>query len=157
MQVLAGWGHSSKGWYYGLKMTMTRDFEGRNAGASICLPFCEWQGYIPKHQQQSEGHSGCWCWIHIKKTRTRHAHWTSENGTRPPLQIYEKISCPLAVGGIQGKIQDWVWFPLSQALLWPDYFFASIGEWIFGKLSAFTTFVRTCIVGAMRRVIIRDF
>jgi hypothetical protein len=29
MSGLAGWGHSSKGWYYGLKLTMTRDHEGR--------------------------------------------------------------------------------------------------------------------------------
>lgn len=29
MADLAGWGKSSKGWYFGLKMTMTRDFDGR--------------------------------------------------------------------------------------------------------------------------------
>jgi hypothetical protein len=29
MKGLAGWGHSGKGFYYGLKMTMTRDDDGR--------------------------------------------------------------------------------------------------------------------------------
>ena len=33
MQGLASWGYSSKGFYYGLKMTMTRDAEGRILGA----------------------------------------------------------------------------------------------------------------------------
>ena len=32
MQGLAHWGYSSKGFYYGLKMTMTRDAEGRILG-----------------------------------------------------------------------------------------------------------------------------
>ncbi len=32
MRGLASWGHSSKGFYYGLKMTMTRDVEGRILG-----------------------------------------------------------------------------------------------------------------------------
>jgi Transposase DDE domain len=38
MQGLAGWGHSSKGWYYGLKMTMTRDFDGRILGIRFSHP-----------------------------------------------------------------------------------------------------------------------
>ena len=29
MRGLAGWGRSSKGWYFGLKMTLTRDHDGR--------------------------------------------------------------------------------------------------------------------------------
>jgi hypothetical protein len=32
MQGFASWGHSSKGWFYGLKMTMTRDLEGHLLG-----------------------------------------------------------------------------------------------------------------------------
>ena len=32
MHGLAAWGHSAKGWFYGLKMTMTRDLEGNLLG-----------------------------------------------------------------------------------------------------------------------------
>lgn len=38
MQGLAGIGRSSKGWYYGLKMTMTRDAEGRLLGLRFTHP-----------------------------------------------------------------------------------------------------------------------
>ena len=35
MKGLARWGHSGKGFYYGLKMTMTRDLEGRILGVKF--------------------------------------------------------------------------------------------------------------------------
>lgn len=38
MSSLAGFGHSSKGWYYGLKMTMTRDHDGRLLGLRFTHP-----------------------------------------------------------------------------------------------------------------------
>ena len=38
MHGLAGWGHSSKGWYYGLKMTMTRDHDGRLLALKFTKP-----------------------------------------------------------------------------------------------------------------------
>jgi len=38
MKGLAGLGHSTKGWYYGLKMTMTRDDEGRMLGIKFTQP-----------------------------------------------------------------------------------------------------------------------
>ena len=38
MQGLAGLGHSTKGWYYGLKMTMTRDDTGRLLGLKFSNP-----------------------------------------------------------------------------------------------------------------------
>lgn len=38
MRGLAGFGHSAKGWYYGLKMTMTRDHEGRMLGLKFTIP-----------------------------------------------------------------------------------------------------------------------
>jgi hypothetical protein len=38
MRGLAGFGRSSKGWYYGLKMTMTRDAEGRLLGLRFSHP-----------------------------------------------------------------------------------------------------------------------
>jgi|SRR3989344_1893018 len=38
MQAFSGFGHSSKGWYYGLKMTMTRDDEGRLLGLRFSHP-----------------------------------------------------------------------------------------------------------------------
>jgi hypothetical protein len=38
MHGLAGWGRSSKGWYYGLKMTITRDFHGRMLGIRFTHP-----------------------------------------------------------------------------------------------------------------------
>lgn len=38
MASLAGFGHSTKGWYYGLKMTMTRDAEGRMLGLFFSHP-----------------------------------------------------------------------------------------------------------------------
>lgn len=38
MQGLAGFGHSSKGWYYGLKMTMTRDAKGNILGLRFTAP-----------------------------------------------------------------------------------------------------------------------
>lgn len=38
MAGLCGFGRSSKGWYYGLKMTMTRDFEGRMLGLRFTHP-----------------------------------------------------------------------------------------------------------------------
>lgn len=38
MADFAGFGRSSKGWYYGLKMTMTRDFDGRMLGLRFSRP-----------------------------------------------------------------------------------------------------------------------
>lgn len=38
MSALSGWGHSSKGWYYGLKMTLTRDHDGRFLGLKFTYP-----------------------------------------------------------------------------------------------------------------------
>lgn len=38
MQGLAGFGHSSKGWYYGLKMTLTRDLNGNVLGLRFTAP-----------------------------------------------------------------------------------------------------------------------
>ena len=38
MKSLAGFGHSTKGWYYGLKMTMTRDAQGRLLGLRFTRP-----------------------------------------------------------------------------------------------------------------------
>lgn len=38
MRGLAGFGHSTKGWYYGLKMTMTRDDDGRILGLKFSDP-----------------------------------------------------------------------------------------------------------------------
>jgi len=38
MKELSGFGRSTKGWYYGLKMTMTRDHEGRMLGLRFTLP-----------------------------------------------------------------------------------------------------------------------
>lgn len=38
MKGLAGFGYSSKGWYYGLKMTMTRDHDGRILGLRFTHP-----------------------------------------------------------------------------------------------------------------------
>lgn len=38
MSGLSGFGRSSKGWYYGLKMTMTRDFDGRLLGLRFSHP-----------------------------------------------------------------------------------------------------------------------
>lgn len=38
MKHLADWGHSGKGWYYGLKMTMTRDARGNILGLRFTHP-----------------------------------------------------------------------------------------------------------------------
>lgn len=38
MSCMAGFGRSSKGWYYGLKMTMTRDYHGRILGLKFTPP-----------------------------------------------------------------------------------------------------------------------
>lgn len=38
MRLLSGFGRSTKGWFYGLKMTMTRDHEGRMLGLRFTLP-----------------------------------------------------------------------------------------------------------------------
>lgn len=38
MKRLAGFGHSAKGWYYGLKMTMTRDASGNILGLRFTAP-----------------------------------------------------------------------------------------------------------------------
>ena len=38
MRKLAGLGHSTKGWYYGLKMTMTRDDDGKMLGLKFTAP-----------------------------------------------------------------------------------------------------------------------
>jgi hypothetical protein len=38
MKGLSGFGRSGKGWYYGLKMTMTRDYEGRILGIKFTHP-----------------------------------------------------------------------------------------------------------------------
>ncbi|PJB61934.1 MAG: hypothetical protein CO095_19625, partial [Armatimonadetes bacterium CG_4_9_14_3_um_filter_58_7] len=38
MNDLAAIGHSSKGWYYGLKMTLTRDHEGRMSALRFTKP-----------------------------------------------------------------------------------------------------------------------
>lgn len=38
MRGLSGFGHSAKGWYYGLKMTMTRDMNGNILGLRFTAP-----------------------------------------------------------------------------------------------------------------------
>ena len=38
MQGFAGFGRSSKGWFYGLKMTLTRDYDGKLLGVKFTLP-----------------------------------------------------------------------------------------------------------------------
>lgn len=38
MRGFGGWGRSSKGWFYGLKMTLTRDHEGRMLGVKFTKP-----------------------------------------------------------------------------------------------------------------------
>ena len=38
MRELAGLGRSSKGWFYGLKMTLTRDYDGKMLGVKFTLP-----------------------------------------------------------------------------------------------------------------------
>ena len=38
MKRMAGFGHSAKGWYYGLKMTMTRDADGNILGLRFTAP-----------------------------------------------------------------------------------------------------------------------
>lgn len=38
MKGLAGFGHSTKGWFYGLKMTLTRDHDGRMLGLRFTAP-----------------------------------------------------------------------------------------------------------------------
>lgn len=38
MKGLAGFGRSSKGWFYGIKMTMTRDFAGKILGIRLSSP-----------------------------------------------------------------------------------------------------------------------
>lgn len=38
MRAFSGFGHSAKGWYYGLKMTMTRDHDGRVLGIRFTHP-----------------------------------------------------------------------------------------------------------------------
>lgn len=38
MKGLAGLGHSTKGWYYGIKMTLTRDHDGRMLGLKFTRP-----------------------------------------------------------------------------------------------------------------------
>jgi len=38
MKELSGFGRSSKGWFYGLKMTLTRDYDGRLLGLRFTLP-----------------------------------------------------------------------------------------------------------------------
>jgi hypothetical protein len=38
MRELSGFGRSTKGWFYGLKMTMTRDHDGRLLGLRFTLP-----------------------------------------------------------------------------------------------------------------------
>jgi hypothetical protein len=38
MQGLASWGRSSKGWFFGLKMTITRDYEGRLLAVKFTAP-----------------------------------------------------------------------------------------------------------------------
>lgn len=38
MRGFAGFGRSSKGWFYGLKMTLTRDYDGKILGVKFTLP-----------------------------------------------------------------------------------------------------------------------
>lgn len=38
MKDMASWGHSSKGWFYGLKMTMTRDHDGKLLALKFTKP-----------------------------------------------------------------------------------------------------------------------
>lgn len=38
MKSLASFGRSTKGWYYGLKMTLTRDHDGKLLGVKFTLP-----------------------------------------------------------------------------------------------------------------------
>jgi hypothetical protein len=38
MKVLSDWGRSTKGWFYGIKMTITRDYDGRMLGVKFTSP-----------------------------------------------------------------------------------------------------------------------
>lgn len=55
MARLAGFGRSSKGWFYGLKMTMTRDHEGRLLGLRFALPGVNDREIFKKINQDIEG------------------------------------------------------------------------------------------------------
>ena len=55
MQGLAGWGRSSKEWFYGLKMTITRDHDGRMLGVRFTLPRANDRDIFRKINHDIEG------------------------------------------------------------------------------------------------------
>lgn len=55
MKDYAGWGRSTKGWYLGLKMTMTRDHDGKLLGLRFTLPKTGDQSIFRDINQDIEG------------------------------------------------------------------------------------------------------
>ena len=55
MNGLAGWGHTSKGWYFGLKMTMTRDHDGRLLNVKFTFPGANDRNVFRKINRDIEG------------------------------------------------------------------------------------------------------
>lgn len=87
MKGLANWGRSTKGWYFGLKMTMTRDHDGRLLGLKFTSPKANDRdifrsvnkhiygiivadaGYVSKELEQEMNIEG-WRWIIIRPYKT---------------------------------------------------------------------------------------
>lgn len=87
MAGLAGFGHSTKGWFYGIKMTLTRDHEGRMQGLRFTAPSANDRdifrkinkdiygvivadaGYVSKQLEQDMNEEGK-RWILIRPYRT---------------------------------------------------------------------------------------
>lgn len=87
MKSLAGWGRSAKGWYYGLKMTMTRDLKGHTLGLRFTAPWANDRdifrainrdiggvivadaGYVSKDLERDMTVEG-WRWVLIRPLRT---------------------------------------------------------------------------------------
>lgn len=55
MQQFAGFGRSSKGWFYGLKMTMTRDYEGKILAVRFTAPGVNDRNIFRKINKDIEG------------------------------------------------------------------------------------------------------
>ncbi|MGC9968427.1 MAG: transposase [Minisyncoccia bacterium] len=106
MRGLATFGHSSKGWYYGIKMTMTRDAEKRLLGLRFTAPtksdreifrsinqdiggvIIADAGYVSKQLERDMNVEG-WRWIMIRplKSMRRIATWWQEKLYRSRFQI----------------------------------------------------------------------
>jgi len=145
MQGLAGFGHSAKGWYYGLKMTMTRDFDGRMLGLRFTHPSANDRdifrninknlmgilvadaGYVSKKLEQD---------MYIEHRRMALIR---------PYKSMKRLAALWQLAVYKGRFKIEFDFRCLKLFYGLVTSMPPISEWVFGKLPTLTAFVCDCV------------